>query len=79
MLVHVEMPFVGESVEQLRVRAWLKAIGERVEREDPLVEVTTEKIDFTIEAPAAGTLIEIRAGEDTVVAPHAVLGVIASE
>jgi len=77
MSVNVEVPFVGEAIEQMRVVRWLKAPGDAVRAEEPLVEVTTEKIDFVVEAPASGTLVEIRAAEGAHVVPNEVVAVIA--
>ena len=78
MIVTVEMPFIGESVELLRIRAWLKRVGDPVVVDEPLLEVTTEKIDFMVNAPASGVLVEIRAAEDERVAPNTILAIIES-
>jgi len=77
MSVNVEVPFVGEGVPEMRVVRWLKGPGDPVHAEEPLVEVTTEKIDFVIEAPATGTLVEVRATAGTMVTANQVVGVIA--
>ena len=76
MDVNVEMPFVGEAIERMRIVRWLRAVGDEVAAEEQLVEVTTDKIDFVIEAPASGTLVEIRAADGEVVKPYDVVAVI---
>ncbi len=63
----IELPQVGESVTEGVIGKWLKSVGERVERFDPLVEVVTDKVSMEMPAPAAGTLTAILAPEgDTV-------------
>ena len=59
----IELPQVGESVTEGVIGAWLKAVGERVERFDPLVEVVTDKVNMEMPSPASGTLTAILAGE----------------
>lgn len=59
----IELPQVGESVTEGVIGAWLKSVGERVERFDPLVEVVTDKVNMEMPAPASGTLTAILAGE----------------
>ena len=59
----IELPQVGESVTEGVIGAWLKSVGDRVERFDPLVEVVTDKVNMEMPAPASGTLTAILAGE----------------
>ena len=59
----IELPQVGESVTEGVIGAWLKSVGERVERFDPLVEVVTDKVNMEMPSPASGTLTAILAGE----------------
>ena len=58
------MPELGESVTEGTVTRWLKQVGDRVEVDEPLLEVSTDKVDTEIPSPVAGTLLEISAGED---------------
>ena len=56
----VKMPALGESVTEGTVSTWLKAVGERVEADEPLLEVATDKVDTEVPSPASGVLLEIR-------------------
>jgi len=67
MAVTVEMPALGESVTEGTVTRWLKAEGDTVEVDEPLLEVSTDKVDTEIPSPAAGVLKRIIAGEDDTV------------
>src|SRR5919204_384498 len=75
--VEITMPRMGESVTEGVVLEWRKAVGQRVERDEPLVEVSTDKVDAEVRAPVAGTLAEIVAGPDETVPVGALLGRIA--
>ncbi len=67
MSTEVVMPQMGESIAEGTITKWLKQVGERVERDEPLFEISTDKVDAEIPSPAAGTLTEIRFKEgDTV-------------
>src|SRR6266545_2340473 len=73
----VTMPALGESVTEGTITRWLKQPGDRVEVDEPLLEVSTDKVDTEIPSPAAGTLVEIKVNEDDtaeVGAPLAVIG-----
>ncbi|MGW5386347.1 2-oxoglutarate dehydrogenase, E2 component, dihydrolipoamide succinyltransferase [Nocardia sp. NPDC003963] len=74
----VKMPELGESVTEGTVTRWLKAIGDEVAVDEPLLEVSTDKVDTEIPSPVAGTLLEITANEDDVVEVGGQLGVIGS-
>ena len=76
MAFTVQMPALGESVTEGTVTRWLKQEGDRVEVDEPLLEVSTDKVDTEIPSPVAGTLLEIRAHEDETVEVGAVLAVI---
>src|SRR5690242_6263255 len=76
MSVSVTMPRLGESVTEGTVTRWLKKEGERVEADEPLLEVSTDKVDTEIPAPASGTLSSIRVGEDETVEVGVELAVI---
>jgi pyruvate dehydrogenase E2 component (dihydrolipoamide acetyltransferase) len=75
----VTLPALGESVTEGTVTRWLKQVGETVQVDEPLLEVSTDKVDTEIPAPASGTLVQITVGEDETVAVGAELGVIAGE
>src|SRR5882672_6936464 len=70
------MPRLGESVTEATVTRWLKKEGDRVEVDEPLLEVSTDKVDTEIPSPAAGFLVSIKVGEDETVDIGAELGVI---
>ncbi|MEU0520159.1 2-oxoglutarate dehydrogenase, E2 component, dihydrolipoamide succinyltransferase [Streptosporangium sp. NPDC006007] len=72
----VQMPQLGESVTEGTVTRWLKKEGERVEADEPLLEVSTDKVDTEIPSPAAGILTKIIVGEDETVEVGAELAVI---
>jgi pyruvate dehydrogenase E2 component (dihydrolipoamide acetyltransferase) len=70
----VLMPELGESVTEGTVTRWLKKVGDSVEVDEPLVEVSTDKVDTEIPSPVAGTLISITAEEDVIVSVGGELG-----
>ncbi|MFC5999860.1 2-oxoglutarate dehydrogenase, E2 component, dihydrolipoamide succinyltransferase [Quadrisphaera sp. GCM10027208] len=72
----VEMPALGESVTEGTVTRWLKQVGDTVEVDEPLLEVSTDKVDTEIPSPFAGTLTEILVDEDETVEVGAKLAVI---
>src|ERR1700749_2866352 len=76
MSVSVVMPQLGESVTEGTVTRWLKKEGERVEVDEPLLEVSTDKVDTEIPSPASGILRGISVDEDETVAVGAQLAVI---
>jgi len=76
MSVSVSMPQLGESVTEGTVTRWLKKEGERVEADEPLLEVSTDKVDTEIPSPASGILRSIAVDEDETVAVGAQLAVI---
>ena len=67
-MVDVVMPQMGESIVEGTLTKWLKKPGEHVERDEPLFEISTDKVDAEIPSPAAGVLTEIRAKEGETVA-----------
>ncbi|MGH8792770.1 MAG: biotin/lipoyl-containing protein, partial [Stackebrandtia sp.] len=69
----VPMPALGESVTEGTVTRWLKSVGDSVEVDEPLVEVSTDKVDTEIPSPVAGKLLEIKVGEDETVEVGATL------
>ncbi|WP_216694155.1 2-oxoglutarate dehydrogenase, E2 component, dihydrolipoamide succinyltransferase [Dietzia psychralcaliphila] len=72
----VTMPELGESVTEGTITNWLKSVGDTVEMDEPLLEVSTDKVDTEIPSPVAGTLQKIVADEDETVEVGAVLAVI---
>ena len=79
MATEVNLPALGESVTEGTVTRWLKQVGDKVAVDEPLLEVSTDKVDTEIPSPVAGTLLEIKADEDETVEVGAVLGVIGDE
>lgn len=76
MSTEVVMPQMGESIAEGTITKWLKKIGERVERDEPLFEISTDKVDAEIPSPAAGTLQEIRFKEGDTVEVNTVVAVL---
>ena len=76
MATPVKLPELGESVTEGTVTRWLKQVGESVEVDEPLLEVSTDKVDTEIPSPVAGTLLEIRVQEDETVEVGAELAVV---
>ncbi|MFT4136726.1 2-oxoglutarate dehydrogenase, E2 component, dihydrolipoamide succinyltransferase, partial [Microbacterium sp.] len=74
----VVLPELGESVTEGTVTRWLKQVGDEVEVDEPLLEISTDKVDTEIPSPFAGTLVEILVGEDETVAVGASVGRIGS-
>ncbi|MFD0906084.1 biotin/lipoyl-containing protein, partial [Actinomadura sediminis] len=79
MPVSVTMPQLGESVTEGTVTRWLKKEGERVETDEPLLEVSTDKVDTEIPSPASGVLTSITVAEDETVEVGAELAIIGDE
>ena len=78
MATTVSMPQLGESVTEGTVTRWLKAVGDTVAADEPLLEVSTDKVDTEIPSPVSGVLTEIIAGEDAVVLVGGALAVISA-
>src|SRR6266446_10712639 len=76
MPTQVVMPQMGESVAEGTIVRWLKKVGDVVERDEPLFEISTDKVDAEIPAPAAGVLSEIKVKEGETVAVNSVVAVI---
>jgi pyruvate dehydrogenase E2 component (dihydrolipoyllysine-residue acetyltransferase) len=70
------MPQMGESIAEGTIVRWIKKVGDSVERDEPLFEITTDKVDAEIPAPAAGVLTEIKVKEGETVAVNTVVGTI---
>jgi len=72
----VVMPQMGESIAEGTIVRWIKKVGERVDRDEPLFEISTDKVDAEIPSPSAGVLVEIRAKEGETVPVDSVVAVI---
>src|SRR3954447_16211478 len=72
-MTDVVMPQMGESIVEGTLTKWLKKPGERVERDEPLFEISTDKVDTEIPSPAAGTLSEVLVEEGKTVGINAVV------
>ena len=78
MATSVTMPALGESVTEGTVTTWLKAVGDAVDADEPLLEVSTDKVDSEVPSPVAGFLAEIRVPEDETVEVGTVVAIISS-
>ena len=76
MASDVVMPQMGESIAEGTLTRWLKKIGDSVQRDEPLFEISTDKVDAEIPAPAAGVLLEILVAEGTTVPINTVVAKI---
>src|SRR5438093_4570703 len=76
MATDVVMPQMGESIAEGTIVRWMKKVGEQVDRDEPLFEISTDKVDAEIPSPAAGVVTEIRAKEGETVAVNSVVAVI---
>ena len=76
MAAEVIMPQMGESIAEGTITKWLKKVGDAVKRDEPIFEISTDKVDAEIPSPVAGTLLEIKVQEGQTVAINTVVGVI---
>lgn len=79
MATDIIMPQMGESIVEGTITKWLKKPGDKVQRDEPLFEISTDKVDAEIPSPASGVLQEIKVGEGTTVGVNTVVGTIAPE
>src|SRR6476469_8721102 len=79
MATEVVMPQMGESIAEGTITRWLVKVGDKVERDQPLFEISTDKVDAEIPSPAAGTLLEIRNQEGETVPVNQVVASIGEE
>lgn len=77
-ITNVELPALGEAVTEATITRWLKAVGDEVQHDEPLLEVATDKVDTEVCSPAAGILAQIIEPEDSVVDIGAVIAVISA-
>ncbi|MDK4282667.1 biotin/lipoyl-containing protein, partial [Corynebacterium propinquum] len=75
----VEMPELGESVTEGTITQWLKSVGDTIEADEPLLEVSTDKVDTEVPSPVSGTILEIKAEEDDTVEVGDVIAIIGDE
>ena len=76
MSTPVVMPQMGESIAEGTIVRWIKKVGDAVDRDEPLFEISTDKVDAEIPAPAAGVLTEIKVKEGETVAVNSVVATI---
>ncbi len=79
MPTDVVMPQMGESITEGTLTKWLKQVGDKVLRDEPLFEISTDKVDAEIPSPAAGVLKEVKVGEGSTVAINSVVAVLDAE
>src|SRR3981081_2842332 len=76
MATDVVMPQMGESIAEGTIVRWIKKVGDKVDRDEPLFEISTDKVDAEIPSPAAGVVTEIRVNEGETVPVNSVVAVI---
>src|SRR5687767_807503 len=79
MSTPVKLPQLGESVTEGTITRWLKEVGDTVEVDEPLLEVSTDKVDTEVPSPVAGKILEIKAEEDETVEVGAELCIVGDE
>src|SRR3954451_24586813 len=79
MPTDIVMPQMGESIVEGTITKWLKKPGDKIQRDEPLFEISTDKVDAEIPAPASGVLQDIKVTEGTTVQVNTVVGTIASD
>src|SRR5438105_6117682 len=75
-MTNVVMPQMGESIAEGTIVRWIKKVGDPIDRDEPLFEISTDKVDAEIPSPAAGVLTEIRVKEGETVSVNSVVAVI---
>src|SRR5262245_32336449 len=76
MATNVVMPQMGESIAEGTIVRWIKKLGDQVDRDEPLFEISTDKVDAEIPSPAAGVLSDIRVKEGETVPVNSVVAII---
>src|SRR5580704_12880371 len=79
MPTEIVMPQMGESIFEGTITKWLKKPGDKVQRDEPLFEISTDKVDAEIPAPASGVLQDIKVAEGSTVQVNTVVGTIAAD
>src|SRR5438552_8287670 len=78
MATEVVMPQMGESIAEGTIVRWIKKVGDKVDRDEPLFEISTDKVDAEIPSPAAGVIAEIRVKEGETVPINTIVAMIGS-
>jgi 2-oxoglutarate dehydrogenase E2 component (dihydrolipoamide succinyltransferase) len=76
MSTNVMMPQMGESIAEGTIVRWIKKVGEAIDKDEPLFEISTDKVDAEIPSPGAGVLLEIKVKEGETVPVNSVVAVI---
>src|ERR1700753_2410054 len=79
MATEVVIPQMGESITEGTLTKWLKQVGDTVQRDEPLFEISTDKVDAEIPSPAAGVLKEIKVTEGSTVGINSVVAILEAE
>src|SRR5438067_10005999 len=79
MATNIVMPQMGESIVEGTITKWLKKPGDKIQRDEPLFEISTDKVDAEIPSPATGVLQEIKVAEGTTVGVNTVVGTISAD
>ncbi|MCA9728336.1 MAG: E3 binding domain-containing protein, partial [Candidatus Eisenbacteria bacterium] len=79
MKVDMVMPQMGESIAEGTVLKWLKKVGDHVEKDENVLEISTDKVDSEIPSPVAGTIVELKAGEGDVIPVGQVIAILDTE
>ena len=79
MAIEVLMPQMGESVAEGTIVRWLKEVGDAIDRDEPIFEITTDKVDAEIPAPEGGVLLDIRVAAGETVEVGTIVAVIGAE
>src|SRR5690606_27718661 len=79
MKVDMVMPQMGESIAEGTVLKWLKKVGDRGEKDENVLEISTDKVDSEIPSPVAGTIVELKANEGDVIPLGQVIAVLETE
>src|SRR5258708_18710655 len=79
MPTNIVMPQMGESIAEGTIVRWIKKVGDNVDRDEPLFEISTDKVDAEIPSPGAGVLTEIKVKEGETVPVNSVVAVIGGE
>src|SRR6266496_5793411 len=79
MPTDIVMPQMGESIFEGTITKWLKKPGDKIQRDEPLFEISTDKVDAEIPAPASGVLQDIKVAEGATVQVNTVVGTIAAD
>lgn len=79
MKVEMLMPQMGESIAEATILKWLKGVGDKVEKDETILEISTDKVDSEIPAPASGTIVELKAKQGETVAVKSLIAIIETE